>query len=43
MGYFLVVLYYLALVVQIAAFSWIIYGLIKEKQLENIDKIVSIE
>jgi hypothetical protein len=43
MGYFLVVLYYIAMVAQISAFSWIIYILLRDKQLENVDKIVSID
>jgi hypothetical protein len=43
MGYFLVALFYIALLVQISAFSWIFYILMREKQLENADKIVSIE
>jgi hypothetical protein len=43
MGYFLVVLYYIAMVAQISAFSWIIYILLRDKQLENADKIVSID
>ena len=43
MGYFLAALFYIALLVQISAFSWIFYILMREKQLENADKIVSIE
>lgn len=36
-------LYYIAVVAQISAFSWIIYILLRDKQLENADKIVSID